>query len=155
MNTRLSGIHMGISTMTLQGLNLLSVLLASLVSIISGAIWFGPKTFYPIWMKARGIESGQLSKAPNPLILFGGTFLAVVVQTFTLGVFINSLRHNGVEFSALDGATTGFLLGLGIGAFASLPHRLFGGESFKVWIIETSNDVLNLAIAGAIISALS
>ena len=36
--------------------------------------------------------------------------------------------------------------------FASLSHRLFGGESFKVWIIETANDAINLTIAGAIIA---
>jgi hypothetical protein len=43
-------------------------------------------------------------------------------------------------------------VGVGIAAFASLSHRLFGGESLKVWIIETANDALNLTIAGAIIT---
>jgi hypothetical protein len=37
--------------------------------------------------------------------------------------------------------------------FASLSHRLFSGESLKVWIIETANDAINLTIAGAIIAA--
>ena len=36
--------------------------------------------------------------------------------------------------------------------FRSLSHRLFGGESFKVWIIETANDAINLTIAGALIA---
>jgi hypothetical protein len=36
--------------------------------------------------------------------------------------------------------------------FASLSHRVFGGESLKVWIIETANDAINLTIAGAIIT---
>ncbi|MDO8645286.1 MAG: hypothetical protein Q7R42_01700 [Candidatus Planktophila sp.] len=36
--------------------------------------------------------------------------------------------------------------------FTSLSHRLFGGENFKVWIIETANDSINLTIAGAIIT---
>ncbi|MSX73744.1 MAG: DUF1761 domain-containing protein, partial [Actinobacteria bacterium] len=40
--------------MTFTGLNLLAVLAAFAVSFISGAIWFGPKTFYPVWMKAKG-----------------------------------------------------------------------------------------------------
>jgi hypothetical protein len=46
-------------------------------------------------------------------------------------------------------------LGVGIAAFASLSHRLFGGENIKVWLIETSNDALNLTIAGAIIAFLN
>jgi hypothetical protein len=52
----------------------------------------------------------------------------------------------------MDGAFVGFALGVGIAAFASLSHRLFGGESLKVWIIETANDAINLTVAGAIIA---
>lgn len=139
--------------MTFTGLNLTGVVIAFFVSFISGAIWFGPKTFYPIWMKARGIASGQLSKNHKPAVLFGGTFVGVFAQTLTLGVIINSLAKHDQNFGVSDGALIGLALGLGIGAFASLTHRLFGGESFKVWIIETANDVINLTIAGAIIAA--
>ena len=139
--------------MTITGLNFIGVLIAFIVSIISGAIWFGPKTFYPIWMKARGIASGQLSENHKPAVLFGGTFVGVFAQTLTLGVIINSLAKHDQNFGVSGGALIGLALGLGIGAFASLTHRLFGGESFKVWIIETANDVINLTIAGAIIAA--
>jgi hypothetical protein len=38
--------------------------------------------------------------------------------------------------------------------FSSLSHRLFGGESLKVWLIETASDGINLTIAGAIIAIL-
>ena len=138
--------------MTLHGLNLVGVLIASLVCFISGGIWFGPKTFYPIWMKARGIESGRLNENHNPAILFGGTIVAIIAQVLVLGTIINTLQHHQNNFGILDGASVGFLLGFGIGAAASLSHRLFGGESFKVWIIETSNDVINMTIAGAIIA---
>ena len=48
--------------MTFTGLNLTGVIIAFIFSFISGAIWFGPKTFYPIWMKARGNATGQLTK---------------------------------------------------------------------------------------------
>ena len=139
--------------MTFTGLNLLGVLLAFVVSFISGAIWFGPKTFYPVWMKARGIESGQLTANQNkPVLLFGGTIIGVVVQTLTLGLIINSLQKYQPNLGILDGAGVGFALGVGISMFSSLSHRLFGGENLKVWIIETANDALNLTIAGAIIA---
>ena len=139
--------------MTFQNLNLLGVLIASLVSFISGAIWFGPKTFYPIWMKARGIQSGQLNSQQNkPVLLFGGTIIGVLTQTLTLALVINSLQQAGRDIGITDGAGIGFALGVGIAMFASLSHRLFGGESIKVWLIETINDAINLTIAGAIIA---
>ena len=139
--------------MTFSNLNLVGVLVAFLFSFISGAIWFGPKTFYPIWMKAKGIASGQLTANQNkPILLFGGTIIGVLIQTLTLGLIINSLQVNNPNLGILDGAGIGFALGVGIGMFASLSHRVFGGESLKVWIIETANDAINLTVAGAIIA---
>ncbi|CAB4542572.1 unannotated protein [freshwater metagenome] len=139
--------------MTFSGLNFIGVLVAFIVSFASGGIWFGPKTFYPVWMKARGIASGQLNSQQNkPAVLFGGTIVGVLVQTLTLGVILTSLQKFQPDFGILDGAGVGFALGVGIAMFASLSHRLFGGENFKVWIIETSNDAINLTIAGAIIA---
>ena len=137
--------------MTFSGLNFWGVLLAFVVSFISGGIWFGPKTFYPVWMKARGIESGQLKNDHKPAILFGGTIVGVLIQTLTLGLIIASLSKH-MPISVGTGAAVGAALGVGIGMFASLSHRLFGGENFKVWIIETANDAINLTIAGAIIA---
>jgi hypothetical protein len=85
-------------------------------------------------------------------LLFGGTIIGIIAQTLTLAVIITSLQAANAEFSVVDGALVGAALGVGIAAFASLSHRLFGGESLKVWIIETANDALNLTIAGAIIA---
>jgi hypothetical protein len=139
--------------MTFTDLNFIGVLIAFVVSFISGGIWFGPKTFYPIWMKAKGVASGQLSHQQNkPALLFGGTIIGVLVQTLTLAAIITGLQSGKSDFSMTDGALVGAALGIGIGAFASLSHRLFGGDSIKVWVIETANDALNLTIAGAIIT---
>ena len=139
--------------MTFEGLNILGIIAAFGFSFVSGAIWFGPKTFYPIWMKARGIASGQLYSQQNkPALLFGGTIIGVLIQTLTLGAVITSLQKIQPDFSISDGALVGFALGMGIAAFASLSHRLFGGESLKVWLIETANDALNLTVAGMIIT---
>jgi hypothetical protein len=136
--------------MTFTGLNIIGVIVAFGFSFVSGAIWFGPKTFYPIWMKERGIASGQLNSNQNkPVLLFGGTIIGVLTQTLVLGLIINSL---GDEVSVSTGAAVGLVLGVGIAAFASLSHRLFGGENLKVWLIETANDAINLTVAGAIIA---
>lgn len=136
--------------MTFTGLNIVGVIVAFGFSFVSGAIWFGPKTFYPIWMKERGISSGQLNSNQNkPVLLFGGTIIGVLIQTLVLGLIINSL---GDDVSVSTGAVVGLALGVGIAAFASLSHRLFGGENLKVWLIETANDAINLTVAGAIIA---
>lgn len=140
--------------LTFSGLNFFAIVAAFGFCFVSGAIWFGPKTFYPIWMKERGIASGQLNSQQNkPVLLFGGTILGLLVQILVLALVINSLAGQG-EATALQGATVGLALGVGISMFSSLSHRLFGGESLKVWLIETASDGINLTIAGAIIAIL-
>jgi hypothetical protein len=140
--------------LTFSGLNFFAIVAAFGFCFVSGAIWFGPKTFYPIWMKERGIASGQLNAQQNkPVLLFGGTILGLLIQLFVLALIINSLAGQG-EVSALQGATVGLALGVGISMFSSLSHRLFGGESLKVWIVETASDGINLTVAGAIIATL-
>jgi hypothetical protein len=139
--------------MTFANLNLTGILIAFGFSFISGAIWFGPRTFYPIWMKARGVSSGQLSANQNkPILLFGGTIIGLLIQILALGIIISTIQVGRQNFSTIDGSLVGLILGVGIAAFASLSHRLFGGESIKVWLIETTNDSINLAVAGAIIA---
>ena len=136
-----------------EELNWIGILIAILFSFLSGALWFSPKTFYPVWMRARGVASGELKTQQNkPVVLFGGTFIAILVQTLTLGLVIANFQRSQSDFGLLDGALVGLALGVGIAAFASLSHRLFGGESIKVWIIETSNDAINLTVAGIIIT---
>ncbi len=140
--------------LTFTGFNFIAIVAAFGFCFVSGAIWFGPKTFYPIWMKERGIASGQLNSQQNkPVLLFGGTILGLLIQLFVLALVINSLAGQG-EATAIQGATVGLALGVGISMFSSLSHRLFGGESLKVWLIETASDGINLTVAGAIIALL-
>ena len=140
--------------LTFSGLNYFAVVAAVVFCFLMGPIWFGPKSFYTIWMKERGIASGQLNSQQNkPALLFGGTILGLLIQLLVLALIINSLAGQG-EATALQGATVGFALGVGISMFSSLSHRLFGGESLKVWLIETASDGINLTIAGAIIAIL-
>ena len=116
--------------MTFSGIDFVGIIVAFVVSFISGGIWFGPKTFYPVWMKARGVASGQLTASQNkPALLFGGTILGILFQTFTVALIINSLNASGAAITVLEGASIGFALGLGISMFSSLSHRLFASAS--------------------------
>lgn len=135
-----------------MNLNFLAIFLGVLAAFVFNAIWFGPKTFYPAWMKAMGKpipkrEDADMS-AKNQIKLFGGTFAGWLAQGIVLAIVIGLVPDS--DWS------TGVLVGLGLGvvsAGASLGHRLFANQGFKVWIIEVSADAIGLAIAGAIIGA--
>ncbi len=146
----------------LENVNLFAVLVASALSFLIGAIWFGPKTFYPVWMRALGREVPTESvkmKAGETLLMFGGTYLAALIQVFALSLIISLARSADVLVDAGTGALFGLIFGIGLGAFGSLSHRMFGQpdgkvyRSLKVWIIEVGQDVFCLTVAGAILGA--
>ena len=141
--------------------NPLAVLVASLASFAIGAIWFGPKTFYPVWMRALGREIPKervKMSGGETLLMFGGTYLAALIQVLTLAVVISLLRASATSFGVFEGALAGFIFSAGLGAFASLSHRMFGQPNFKVyqslkvWIIEVSQDIVSLTVAGMILA---
>jgi len=131
-------------------MNFLAIFLGVLAAYVFNAIWFGPKTFYPMWFRALGKpeprrEDADMS-AKNQIKLFGGTFAGALAQGVVLSIVI-SLIPNATGF---DGALAG--LGLGVlAAGASLGHRLFAYQGFKVWIIEVSADIIGLVLMGLVI----
>ncbi len=146
---------------SISSLNFLAVFVASLLSFAIGAAWFGPKTFYPVWMRALGrevpTERIQITGAQT-LLMFGGTYLASLIQVLTLAIVIAIARSAG-PVSVATGALFGFIFSVGLGAFASLSHRMFAQpngdvyRSLKVWLIEVSQDVVCVTLAGVILAA--
>lgn len=136
--------------MNLAHIHWAAVVICALVGIASGALWFGPKTFYPVWWKEMGHTESEVPGAGiNMGIVFGSTFVAQFVQAFAMALLISGVSNPNLG----KGAIVGLVVGIGIAAASSLGHRLFGGAGFKVWAIEVSNDVLNLMIMGAILGA--
>jgi hypothetical protein len=131
--------------------SLISVPLATIAIVVINSIWFGPKTFYPVWWKAMGKEmkkpEDRDTSGKTMLRLFGGSFAAALAQAIVLFVAIFASG-----FSIAGGAIMGLGFGV-VAAGASLAHRLFGEQGFKVWIIEVAADIIALMAAGAIIAA--
>jgi len=137
-----------------DSINLPAVLVSWLVAFFSGFVWFGPKTFFPIWWKLMGKASSDVpGGGTNMGITFGSVLVGQLIAIVTLAIVINPLTEIGRVNSATDGALVGLLLGLGIAAATALGHRMFSGHGALVWLIESGNDIINLGIAGAILAA--
>lgn len=132
--------------------NPLAIALGLLATFVFNAIWFGPKTFYPAWLKALGKPMPKREEvdmsARGQLALFGGTFAGQLAAVIVLAVVISLVPDADWLVGALAGVGVGV-----VAAGSSLGHRLFSYQGFKVWIIEVSADVIGLALAGAVIGA--
>jgi hypothetical protein len=136
--------------MDFNSINWLAVLACVVFSVVSGSLWFGPKTFFPVWWKAIGkSESDTPDGKPLTWILI---LLSSLVQAVFMALMVNAMGTpmGGVTF--VSGMTVGFLLWIGFVAPTSLVNKLFPGY-LKAWAIENGNHLINFVVFGAILGA--
>jgi hypothetical protein len=141
--------------MDFGSINWVAVLIATLVSFVSGFIWFGPKTFYPIWWKALGKSpNAEPGSQQNMVVVFGSIIVALFVQSLVFSIVLGWYGAKIGDLNAASGALAGLIVGVGIVAASPLSHRLMGQHGFKVWILEAGNDVLNYVLMGLVLGAM-
>ena len=133
--------------------NWLAVIVCVVVSMISGSIWYNPKTFFPTWWKivGNGREPGMSGTMGMTWAL---TILSSFVQAVAMAFMVNamgSLMSGGI--TAATGASIGFMLWLGFIAPTYLVNKLFAGHGLKIWAIEVGNHLVNFILFGAILGA--
>lgn len=139
--------------MFLTELNWIAIAIGFVVFFVVGAIWFGPKTFYPTWVKLMGItqEPGQGLGRHGMAFVFGLTALGALVQVIALASVIELVAAVHGPVGPVGGLVAGLLLGIGFTAAGSLSHRLFSGQGIRVWLIEVGGDIVALSLAGLVI----
>jgi hypothetical protein len=135
-------------------INWLAVVVCVIASMVSGSLWYNPKTFFLIWWKGIGktgdVEPGM---GGNMALTWGLTVLSSVFQAIGLALFINWVAPAFGGASVFSGLTIGFLAWLGFVAPTNLANKLFAGFGLKIWAIEAGNHLINFLIFGAILGA--
>lgn len=156
-------------------INFVALLLAAIVTLIVGFIWYSPKVFGTIWMKESNLTQEELKKG-NMIKIFGLTYIFSLMLTMTLmsltihqsgavGMvggppLINSAKPSFAAFMAdygmayrtfKHGALHGFMSGL----FFAFPligiNGLFERKSWKYIFINSGYWIITLTLMGGII----
>lgn len=133
--------------MDFASVNWLAVVVCVVVSMVSGSIWYNPKTFFPAWWKVVGAGREQPGME-NMGMTWALTVIASAVQAVAMAFMINALDIT----DAVAGARLGIMLWLGFIAPTYLVNKLFAGHGLKIWAIEIGNHLVNFLIFGAILA---
>jgi hypothetical protein len=158
-------------------INFIALLLAALVTLVVGFIWYNPKVFGTIWMRENNFTQEQL-KTGNMLKIFGLTYIFSLMITMTLmsltihqsgavGMvggpplldaakpsFAAFMTDYGTAYRTFKhGALHGFISGL----FFALPivgiNGLFERKSWKYILIHAGFWTVILTLMGGIVCA--
>ncbi len=162
-------------------MNILAILVAALVSLPIGFIWYNPKVFGNAWMKTIGKTEEELKNgAPNMILVLGlsivfAFMIALVVQMnvvhqsglYSLLAEIEGSANGKVEVllngTSIDYANLhrsfghGVLHGVILSIFLVLPimaqTAMYENRGFKYIAINVGYWIVTLAIMGGIICA--
>jgi hypothetical protein len=77
-------------------LNFWIILVAGIVPLLTGFVWYHPKVFGTAWMKATGLSEESL-KGANMAIIFGATYLlGLMLASALMTVVIHQMGFNSV-----------------------------------------------------------
>ena len=163
--------------------NFLIILLAALVPMVMGFIWYNPKVLGTAWMNAAGMTEEKM-KGANMAVVFGLSFVLSFLLSFSMqfvvihqwsffsilanepgvkdptsevGMMVtNFMAKYGTNFRSFKhGALHGTLAGITMIVPIMGTNALFERKSFKYVAINCGYWIITMALMGGIICAFS
>jgi hypothetical protein len=138
--------------MELMGINLWSVLVAAVATMILGFLWYSPFLFARPWTVLMGYDPNDKAKIEEMQKgagkIYGIAFVASLVSAFVLAKIIDVTTVN----SALYGMKIGFAMWLGFVTTVQLTGVLFAKQPVKLYLINTGYQLVCYLAMGAILA---
>jgi len=129
------------------GVNYLAVVVAAVVALVIGFIWYSPRVFGNRWMAYLGTTQAQLGN-PGPTGIVVGV-VASLLNAWVLAVL--SLNLGGKTLT--DGVLLGVLAWLGFMATITAAQISFEKKPWGLWVLNNVHNLLVQVIMGAIVTA--
>jgi len=129
-------------TTTLSDINPLAVLVAGIVHMLIGLLWFMPKLFGNAWMNLTAKEM-----KPAPQWIAAG-ILGHQVMALVLAVIVSLANVTDV----MGGIAVGVLAWLGFMVTLEIGELIWERIPFKLFLIRVGNQLLGISLAGTILA---
>jgi hypothetical protein len=138
--------------MYVMGINLWSVLVAAVATMVVGFLWYSPLLFARPWMVLMGYDPNDKAKLAEMQQgagkMYGLSFVASLVSAAVLAKIIAITTVN----SALYGMKVGSAVWLGFVATVQLTGVLFAKQPTKLYLINTGYQLVCYLVMGAILA---
>ncbi len=135
--------------MPYDGINWLAILVAAIVPMALGALWYSPMLFAKQWMKLIGKTEEEIKKASsNPAAMYGVTFIATLVMAYIM----DHLIHNNGSATFFEGMRYGFALWLGFVVTTHLASVTFEFKPKGLYYINMAYNLVCFVLMGGILA---
>jgi hypothetical protein len=126
-----------------HALNFISVIVATIIYFMLGAVWYSPIMFSKAWASMQQIDMNDKSRMPLMLSL---TFVLNFIISIAVALLVSVTYIN----TFVGGAKLGFLIGCGIAATTMGINYLYGNRPFKLYVIDATYHVLGITLTGIV-----
>jgi len=134
--------------------NWLAIVIAALIPMLIGFIYYNKALFGKAWMNSLGITEENL-KGGNMAVIFGVSLLMSFFLSWFLLITVDGPGQEGVYDSFKHGAFHGFEIGLLVAMPVLVTNGLFERKNFKNLAINTGYWLITLILMGAVIDGLN
>jgi len=135
--------------MMLVEVNYVAVIVAAVIYIAIGGMWYSPKFFGRMWMESMGYRPEELVDQRKVWL---GSIANALVMAYVLALFIHYFGESG-ERTAYNGAGVGILAWLGFVLPTQFSVVLWEHRPLKVFLIHVGRMLFTLIVMGTIIGA--
>jgi hypothetical protein len=135
-----------------SSINYLAVLVAGLIPMILGSIWYGP-LFGKKWMELVGKSEEELKASFNPMKSYGVTFVFALLMAYVLAHVLNAFGDAYGQTGLWAGIEGGFWVWLGFVLTVSWQQVAFSGQSMMLWVLNVLYNLVALICMGALLGS--
>lgn len=134
--------------------NWIAIIIAALIPMIVGFIYYHPKVFGKAWMNSLGITEEDTKKG-NMAVIFGVSLFMSFLMSMFLLLNVDGPGQEGQFDSFKHGVMHGILLALAVAMPVLVTNGLFERKNFKNLMINTFYWIITLALMGGVIDAMN
>ncbi|MBZ5597746.1 MAG: DUF1761 domain-containing protein [Acidobacteriia bacterium] len=138
--------------MELMGINLWSVLVAAVATMVVGFVWYSPLLFARPWTVLMGYDPNDKAKMDEMRKGAGKNYALVLVASLVSAFVLAKVIDITTVNSAVYGMKVGFAMWLGFVTTVQLTGVLFAKQPAKLYLINTGYQLVCYLAMGAILA---
>lgn len=128
-------------------INYYAVIVAAILNMVVGAVWYGPMLFAKQWMAVNNINPEEM-KNVNPAPMYAQSIVVTIVSYVVLAMAISFTG----AVSLTSGMSIAFWLWLGFIAPVQYTANLFSSKKVLAFFLDTGYQLVTMLIAGGLIA---
>lgn len=130
-------------------INYQAVVVAGLIPMVVGSLWYSPALFAQRWISAMGWRKEEFEKRKKKAL---SAYAVMLVGSLIMSCVLAHFVAYAAAVTAYEGMVIGFWAWLGFTATTALSSHMFEGRPHPLYLINQGFNLVSLLLMGALLA---